>query len=158
MDKTKRFASAFEYLRYNKYFSSQTEASNQSGLSRSNISSALNGNESILTDSFLARFNNAYGNVFNLSWLLTGEGEMLNPSISSHNHIVGSNNQVAGSIVNRERNSNNYNTDCRLVDDKVAAESKIATLEERVKALSMIIEEKERVIKLLLDLQKTTKQ
>lgn len=45
--------------------------------SRSNISSALAGRETVLTDKFLQRFAASYPSVFNLEWLLTGEGDML---------------------------------------------------------------------------------
>lgn len=42
-----------------------------------NVSYALNGNSRYLTDSFLKRTNKAFGSIFNESWLLTGEGDML---------------------------------------------------------------------------------
>lgn len=43
----------------------------------SNVSSAFKGDPKVLTDRFFERFNVAYDNIFSLSWLLTGEGEML---------------------------------------------------------------------------------
>ena len=41
------------------------------------ISNALNGNIRYLTESFINRFSDTFENIFNLTWLLEGEGEML---------------------------------------------------------------------------------
>lgn len=46
--------------------------------SATNINYALNGNQKYLTDRFLGRFNKTFNNEFNLDWLITGEGDMLN--------------------------------------------------------------------------------
>lgn len=43
-----------------------------------NINYALNGNERYLTDSFIKRFNKAFGEIFNLDWLINNVGNMLN--------------------------------------------------------------------------------
>ena len=45
--------------------------------SQSTISRAFAGNERYLTDAFLEKFNNAFGNVFSPEWLATGNGNML---------------------------------------------------------------------------------
>ena len=47
------------------------------GASASNVSSALSGVETVLTDKFMSRFNESFGGLFNDEWLLSGEGEML---------------------------------------------------------------------------------
>lgn len=47
------------------------------GASATNVSSAFNGDSRVLTNRFISRFNAAFDNLFNLGWLLTGEGEML---------------------------------------------------------------------------------
>lgn len=51
------------------------------GASAPNVSSAFNGDPRVLTDRFLSRFNAAFDNMFNLDWLLTGDGEMLKDTI-----------------------------------------------------------------------------
>ena len=71
---------AYEYLRSIGKAHKQQDVADTMGVSKENISRAFNGNERYLTESFLSRFNDAYGNIFNISWLLTGEGEMLSPS------------------------------------------------------------------------------
>lgn len=42
-----------------------------------NVSRALNGDPKALTDNFIRRLNEAYGNIFNIEWTKTGEGNML---------------------------------------------------------------------------------
>ena len=44
------------------------------------MSYAYNGNPNYLNDKFLIKFYNAFPDVFNLDWLLTGSGEMLKAS------------------------------------------------------------------------------
>lgn len=80
MERVDRFKKAFEYLRYNGLATTQLDVAKKMGSQRSNISSALNGNERYLTDNLLAKFNEAFGGVFNVNWLITGEGSMLKGS------------------------------------------------------------------------------
>lgn len=68
---------AFEYLRSNGEAHTQQDVANKMGISKSNISRAFNGDEKYLTKSFLERFNEAYNNIFNYEWLITGEGEKI---------------------------------------------------------------------------------
>lgn len=72
---------AFEYLRSIGKVHTQQDIANKMEISKSNISRAFNGDEKYLTKSFLQRFNDAYDNIFNSDWLLTGEGEKLNAPI-----------------------------------------------------------------------------
>ena len=58
--------------------SPQKEIAEKIESNSTNVSYALNGNTRYLTDSFLKRTNKAFGNIFSESWLLTGEGNMLN--------------------------------------------------------------------------------
>lgn len=76
-DRVERFCAAFEKLRTDGIVRTQTEAAKKMGATSQNLSSAINGNPKILTDRFLKRFNAAFGGIFSLEWLLTGEGEML---------------------------------------------------------------------------------
>ena len=73
MERAERFKKAFEYLRYNGLATTQLDVAKKMGSQRSNISSALNGNERYLTDNLLAKFNEAFGGVFDVNWLITGE-------------------------------------------------------------------------------------
>lgn len=41
------------------------------------VSRAMSGNENYATDQFMIEFDKAFPGIFNLSWLLTGEGDML---------------------------------------------------------------------------------
>lgn len=79
MGRVVRFKEAFKYIWYAGKIKNQTELAQLMKSSRSNISVALNGKESILTDKFLLRFNEAVGNIFSLEWLINGRGDMLNP-------------------------------------------------------------------------------
>lgn len=64
----------------------------------------------------------------NTIWLLTGEGEMLKN----------------GSVIQKIGNNCAHNT-------QVAGSSEVAILQERLKHLEELVEEKERTIKILLD-------
>jgi len=132
MDKTERFSKAYMYLQNMGTFRNQTDAGKKSGQSRSNISAALNGKESILTDSFLRKFNKAFGSLFSDEWLIDGIGEMLKyPEISTP--IV--NNQVG--------NGNHFNSDMTVNQFMVelAAQRKLTEkAQEQMDRLITIIE------------------
>ena len=86
MTKEERFNKAFSFLKYEGVFKTQEEAGYMMGASRSNISQALKGKESVLTDNFLKRFARAYRQI-SLNWLLYEEGPMLTvvPNFKSEN-------------------------------------------------------------------------
>lgn len=99
--KQNRLLTAFNYLKTNGIAHTQRDVAARMMMQASNLSSAFNGNERILTDGFLMRFNSAYDNMFRIQWLLEGEGEMLaqsehpplstaqNPNCASqHNSIL----------------------------------------------------------------------
>ena len=77
MDRVDRFKKAYEYLRFKGYVHSQKELASRMQATAPNVSSALKGDEKFLTDNFLRRFNEAFDSVFNLQWLILGEGDML---------------------------------------------------------------------------------
>lgn len=83
MDRKERLQKAINYLRLNGIVSSQVDTANKMGASEATVSNALKGNDKYLTDKFLKRFNGAFGELFNLDWLLDEEGEMLNKSTRS---------------------------------------------------------------------------
>ena len=68
---------AFEYLRSKGLAHTQKDVGDKMGVSKENISRAFNGAPRYLTGSFVKRFNESYGGIFNETWLLSGGGDML---------------------------------------------------------------------------------
>lgn len=77
MDRKERFNEAYTYIKGQGTIRTQGDLAKSMGTTQPNVSSALKGVEAVLTDNFLRRFNEACGDVFQINWLLTGEGEML---------------------------------------------------------------------------------
>ena len=77
MNKKERLNEAYNYLRQIGLAHTQKDVAEKMQSTPPNVSSAMKGVEAVLTDSFLRRFNAAFGNVFSLDWLMTGNGEML---------------------------------------------------------------------------------
>ena len=77
MEKKERFNAAFAHLKNSGLVHTQKDLAKAIGSTSPNVSSALKGVESVLTDSFLRRFCDAYAGIFNLEWLLDEKGEML---------------------------------------------------------------------------------
>jgi len=77
VSREKRLHEVFEHLR--KFFGIHTQTDFAVALkySRVYISSALNGNEKNLTDKLFENICEAYPGVFDLNYLLTGEGQLL---------------------------------------------------------------------------------
>lgn len=78
-----RISEAFSYLRSTGMVRTQQEIADAMKANKTTVSQALKGNEAYLSDKFLSRFNRAVGDIFNIAWLLTGKGSMLesqNPS------------------------------------------------------------------------------
>ena len=76
MNKAERFNKAFSFLKYEGVIKTQEDAAKIMGASRTNVSLALKGRESVLTNNFLMRFANAFKQI-SLAWLLYEEGQML---------------------------------------------------------------------------------
>lgn len=85
MNKKERFNEAYEYLRTKGIVRTQKDVAEKMKSSSQNVSSALNGVESVMTDRFLMRFGDAFG--ISIEWLLTGSGEMLTANVGSGNTI-----------------------------------------------------------------------
>lgn len=83
--KVLRLNKGFEYLRNIGMVHTQADVAKAMGASRPNVSSALKGDEKVLTDKFLKRFANAF-DVLSQDWLLTGEGPMLISDLSGSVH------------------------------------------------------------------------
>lgn len=78
MEKVERLNEAFKYLRSIGKIHTQIDLSNAMNANRVTISNALKDKGGYLNDDFLSRFSKSFDGIFNESWLLTGEGEMLN--------------------------------------------------------------------------------
>lgn len=68
---------AFDHLRSEGKVKTQKDVADTMNADPTSISQALNGNERYCSDKFLVRFNSAFDNMFNMAWLMTGRGEML---------------------------------------------------------------------------------
>ena len=75
MNKVERFNKAYEFLRFEGIIKTQNDVAKAMKAGRTNISLALKGDESYLTDKFLTRFASAFKQI-SLTWLLYEEGQM----------------------------------------------------------------------------------
>ena len=112
MDGTKvtRLSGAIEYLKNNGIIHKQQDIAKKMQSDKSNVSRALSGDEKYLTDNFIKRFNAAFGNRFNIEWLIKGEGEMLRPTQNvsdvSGSTVVGTNISGNGNNISNNDTSN----------------------------------------------------
>lgn len=74
--KQERLRKVFDYLVFSGHFSTQGDFANIIGANKTNLSSAMNGNEKYLSDSLFGKIANTFPEL-NLQWLLCGEGDML---------------------------------------------------------------------------------
>lgn len=77
MERADRFNKAYEYLKNRGVVHTQKELAQKMQATAPHVSLAMKGESKYLTDNFLRRFNEAFGNVFSLQWLILGEGDML---------------------------------------------------------------------------------
>ena len=105
-----RLSEAIEYLKSNGMIHKQQDIAERMQADKSNVSRALSGDEKYLTDNFIKRFNVAFGNRFNVEWLIKGEGEMLRPeqnvSDVSGSTVVGANVNGNGNNISNNDASN----------------------------------------------------
>jgi transcriptional regulator with XRE-family HTH domain len=96
----KRLHEAYEHLR--KFFGihTQTDFAEVLKYSRVYISSALNGNEKNLTDKLFTNICEAFPGVFNLDYLLTGEGDLLTAEEDVHTSDVEQGNTMPAGTAN----------------------------------------------------------
>ena len=78
-ERQKRLIEVYEHLR--RYFGIHTKTGFAEALhyGRTSMSAAMNGDEKYLTDKLFTNICEAYQGVFNLNYLLNGEGELLTP-------------------------------------------------------------------------------
>ena len=99
MDRKERIDIAFRHLVNEKKVSTKKDVAilmSKKGKPNNNVYTALNGDERYLTDQFLMRFNNAFGNCFNYEWLRDGTGEMLQKADDTSNIVNNGNNSIVG--------------------------------------------------------------
>ena len=125
----KRLKQVYEHLRANFGIHPQEDFAKSMHKSRNAITLALNGNEKYLTDKLFTNICEAYPGVFDLNYLLTGEGSLLTveEEVKSEQIEKESNPQLPLSYI-----------------DKL-----IASLEKQVKDKDDQLADKDRIIKLL---------
>lgn len=75
--KQKRLIEVYDYLRRNNGIHTKTDFAKAVDYGRTSMSAALNGNEKYLSDSLFKNICKSYPGVFNLDYLLTGNGSLL---------------------------------------------------------------------------------
>ena len=135
VSREKRLHEVFEHLR--KFFGIHTQTDFAVALkySRVYISSALNGNEKNLTDKLFENICDAYPGVFDLNYLLTGEGSLLTTEEEVHNE-------------DHERLYNHQPIDqSSLINAALAAKDEtIAALRDQLTAKDTVIQAKDELI------------
>ncbi len=124
-----RLNEVYEHLRNHFGIHTKTQFAAVLKITQPALSSAMNGNEAYLTDNLFKRICAAYQGVFNLDYLLTGNGQLL--TIQEE--------VKSGQI---EKESNPQQTSSYI--DKL-----IASLEKQVKDKDDQLADKDRIIKLL---------
>lgn len=76
-ERQKRLIEVYEYLRKHYNVHTKTGFAEAVKYGRTSMSSAMNGNDLYLTDGLFRSICLAYPNVFNLNYLLTGKGSLL---------------------------------------------------------------------------------
>lgn len=134
MERKERLKIAYDFLRSRGVVHTQKDVASIMEATQQNVSAALKGKEGVLTDNFLRRFNLAFGDPFNIDWLINGNGEMLAHPISQN--AKGDNNtQIAG-------NGNNVNmsTIDKALDEISEQRKLVAKSQEQIDRLLSIIE------------------
>ena len=124
-----RLNEVYEHLRNHFGIHTKTQFAAVLKITQPALSSAMNGNDAYLTDNLFKRICAAYQGVFNLDYLLTGNGQLLTiqEEVKSEQIEKGSNPQQPSSYI-----------------DKL-----IASLEKQVKDKDDQLADKDRIIKLL---------
>jgi hypothetical protein len=79
MEKLERLETAIAYLKGKRIIRNQQDIADVMEFNKSSVSQAIQGNEKYFTDSFLKKFCVSFSEI-NPDWLLTGKGEMINPT------------------------------------------------------------------------------
>ena len=95
MERKVRFNEAFNFLRMKGRIKTQKECANLMNYKEGTFSRALKGNPDCLTDNFLRTFNSTFDNIFNIDWLLKGEGSMFSAKCGT-NILKGDGHEIMG--------------------------------------------------------------
>jgi hypothetical protein len=87
-ERQKRLKEVYEHLRKFYGIHTQSDFANALRKSRNAITLALNGDEKYLTDKLFTTICEAYKGVFNLNYLLTGQGDLLTVEEDAHNDAI----------------------------------------------------------------------
>ena len=126
-ERQKRLIEVYEHLR--RYYGIHTKTGFAEAVhyGRTSMSAALNGDENYLTDNLFKNICEAYRGVFNLDYLLNGEGDLLTI----------------------EEEASNDEVEKRINPQSSYADKLIASLEKQVKDKDDQLADKDRIIKLL---------
>lgn len=131
MGRKERLQKAFAYLIGNEQIKSKQQVADIMGVSRPSVSKAYNGYDSYLTNDFLKKFCFAFPNTFNLEWLVSGEGNMLQGTETPHEapkvvEVDNGKDEIIKSLLNQ--NTALLSTINRLADE-------LAWIKEEIKRL-----------------------
>jgi transcriptional regulator with XRE-family HTH domain len=131
VERQKRLKEVFEYVRNNFGIHTQIDFAEALHKSRNAISLALNGNELYLTDKLFKNICEVYPGVFNLDYLLTGEGSLLSTDEEIHNEDT------------------EKMFDQQSIDHSSLVNAALAAKDETIKTLEGRLRDKDRIIQLL---------
>ena len=136
MVRADRLKEVYEYVRKRFPIHTQSDFAERLKYNRAYISSAMHGNEKNLTDKLFTNICEAFPGVFDLDYLLTGEGSLLTTEEEVHNEEL-------------EKLYNPQPIDqSSLVNALLAAKDEtIDSLKSRVSDLQRTISDKEEIIK-----------
>lgn len=137
-NKKERLNDAVKHLKDNGFIRIQRDIAERMGASEANVSNALKGVERNLTDKFITRFNESFDNKFNLLWLLTGEGPMLNTSDSS----ISQNGNGDGNVNQNNVNGDNHYNNTPAHNNKISEAQHCSETLELVQNIASSIEAK----------------
>lgn len=116
LERQKRLNEVYEHLHNHFGVHTKGDFAEAVQYARAYISSAMNGNEKYLTDKLFTNICEAYQGVFNLNYLLTGEGDLLTP----HEDAIASEIEQTSNLHNNNSTADMlelYAQRVRLVDD-----------------------------------------
>ena len=131
VERQKRLKEVFEYVRNKFGIHTQIDFAEALHKSRNAISLALNGNELYLTDKLFKNICEVYPGVFNLDYLLTGEGSLLSTEEEAKNEDIV---KMLGQ---------------QSIDHSSLVNAALAAKDETIKTLEGRLRDKDRIIQLL---------
>ena len=137
--KQERLREVYEHLRQHFGVHTQIDFAKALGLTRPAISAAMNGNEAYLTDNLFKRICAAYQGVFNLDYLLTGNGQLL---------TLPENKKDVTRILDSRNDTRQFDIDISSVFNSALAakDDAIESLKREIQSLHERIADKEEII------------